>query len=112
MRRSPRRLLIRSYRGTVPPDEIERLRVENVELRRRIELAESTIDELRRDAIARRAEVRALAEALPIAMSRHALVRAMLRDVRDHPDKRGVVARAVRKLGRAPRKAARMLLRP
>lgn len=52
-----------------------------------------------------------MAEALPTAMSRHALVTGMLRDVRHHPDKAGVVGRAIRKLGRAPRKAVRLVLR-
>ena len=95
----------------MPSDEIERLRAENLELRRRIDIAQAAIDELRADAIARRAEVRELAEALPVAISRHALMRQMLGDVRHHPDKRGVVLRAIRKLGRAPRKAVRLALR-
>ena len=91
--------------------EIDGLTAENAELRRRVELAEQQIGSLRADALQRRAEIRAMAEALPTAMSRHALVMGMLRDVRDHPDKAGVVGRAVRKLARAPRKAVRMVLR-
>ncbi len=91
------------------PDELEALRAENTELRRRVEHAERAIAELRGESLARRAEVRSLAEQFPAAMSRHALVTGMLRDVRHHPDKRGAVGRAVRKLGRAPRKAARLL---
>ena len=90
-------------------DDPEHLRAENAELRRRVEAAEAMIEELRAESVARRAEVRRLAEQLPLAMSRHALVRQMLRDVRAHPDKAGVVRRAVRKLGRAPRKALRIL---
>ncbi len=82
---------------------------ENAELRRRVERAEEQIEVLRAEALVRRAEVRSLAEALPAALSRHALVTKMLRDVRHHPDKRGVVQRGVRKLGRAPRKAVRLL---
>lgn len=89
----------------------EALAAENVELRRRIEIAEATIAELRAEALERRAEVRRLAEALPTAMSRHALVMGMLRDVRHHPDKAGVARRGLRKLGRAPRKAVRIVLR-
>ena len=89
---------------------MDRLRDENTELRRRVEAAEQVIEELRAQALQRRAEVRALAEALPKAMSRHALVRGMLHDVRHHPDKGGVLKRGVRKLGRAPRKAARIIL--
>lgn len=99
----------------MPSADIDRLAAENAELRRRLELAHEQIDVLRSEALARRAEVRSLAEALPTAMSRHALVMGMLHDVRHHPDKAGVLRRAVRKLGRAPRKAARLLrqrLRP
>ena len=91
--------------------EIDRLSAENAELRRRVDTAEQQIATLRDEALARRAEVRAMAEALPTAMSRHALVTGMLRDVRHHPDKAGVFGRAIRKLGRAPRKAARLVLR-
>ena len=94
-----------------PDQELEELRAENVELRRRVETAETMIADLRAEALVRRTEVRQLAEALPAAMSRHALVWGMLRDVRHHPDKAGVLKRALRKLGRAPRKAMRILLR-
>ena len=87
----------------------EELLAENAELRRRVDAAERSIAELRAEALARRSEVRRLAEELPLAMSRHALVKAMLRDVVHHPDKAGAVERAVRKLGRAPRKLVRML---
>lgn len=90
--------------------EIERLSAENAELRGRIVAAEQQIATLRTEALARRAEIRSMAEALPAALSRHALVMGMLRDVRHHPDKGGVASRAIRKLGRAPRKAARLLL--
>ena len=93
----------------MPPTDLAALQAENAELRRRVELAEGEIAELRRDALARRAEVRSLAEAFPAAMSRHALVTGMLRDARHHPDKKGVAARAFRKLGRAPRKAVRLV---
>ncbi|TPW15762.1 MAG: hypothetical protein FD127_591 [Acidimicrobiaceae bacterium] len=89
--------------------DLDRLRAENDELRRRVELAEQQIGVLRDEALARRAEVRTMAEALPSAMSRHALVGEMLHDVRHHPDKRGALGRAVRKLGRAPRKLARIV---
>ena len=89
--------------------DLTALQAENAELRRRVELAEHEIAQLRTDALARRAEVRSLAEAFPAAMSRHALLTGMLRDVRHHPDKKGAFGRAVRKLGRAPRKAARLV---
>jgi hypothetical protein len=79
------------------------------ELRRRADLAETSIDELRSEALDRRAEVRALAEALPVVMSRSALLRSMASDAWHHPDKPGVLRRGVRKLARAPRKALRVL---
>jgi len=93
----------------MPSADLDALRAENAELRRRVELAEHEIQQLRTEALQRRAEVRSLAEAFPAAMSRHALVTGMLRDVRHHPDKAGAFRRGVRKLGRAPRKAARLV---
>jgi septal ring factor EnvC (AmiA/AmiB activator) len=90
-------------------EDLAALRAENAELRSRVELAEREIAQLRSEALARRAEVRSLAEAFPAAMSRHALVIGMLRDVRHHPDKKGALSRAIRKLGRAPRKAVRLV---
>ena len=96
---------------TTGHDELTRLtqlEAENSELRRRVDLAECAIARLRAEALARRAEVRSLAESFPAAMSRHAVLTAMMRDVRHHPDKRGALRRAVRKLGRAPRKFVRM----
>ena len=94
----------------MPPTELEDLRAENVELRRREQLAAAAIEELRAGAIVRRAEVRAMAEALPAEVSRHALIRSALADAVRHPDKAGVARRAVRKLGRAPRKLLRVAL--
>jgi len=90
-------------------NELDRLRTENEALRSRVEAAEQTLAELKIEALERRAEVRALADELPAAMSRRAVLSAMLRDVVHHPDKPGVVKRAAAKLGRAPRKLARML---
>ncbi len=92
-------------------EDPDAFRAENAQLRERVELAEREIASLRADALARRAEVRSLAEAFPAAMSRHALLTEMLRDLRHHPDKTGAAARAIRKLGRAPRKAIRLLRR-
>jgi hypothetical protein len=91
--------------------EIDGLSAENDELRRRVHAAEQQIEALRGEALQRRAEIRAMAEALPTAMSRHALVTGMLRDVRHHPDKAGALGRAMRKLARAPRKAVRLVFR-
>jgi Tfp pilus assembly protein PilO len=92
-----------------PTDEIDRLRAENEALRSRVEAAEAALQTLRVEAMERRREVRALAEDLPAAMSRHALVSGLVRDAVHHPDKAGVARRALAKLGRAPRKLARML---
>jgi chromosome segregation ATPase len=93
---------------TSPPDDLAELRRENEELRRRVATAEAALAELRAEALARRAEVRSLAEELPTAMSRRTVLAAMLRDVRHHPDKRGVIRRGFAKLARAPRKAVRV----
>jgi cell division septum initiation protein DivIVA len=95
----------------VPVAEIERLERENAELRRRVAEAEQAIAELRESSAARRAEVRSLAEQLPAAVSRRVILRSMVADVVRHPDKVGAVQRALHKLGRAPRKAARVALR-
>lgn len=84
------------------------LQTENAELRRRLDLAEAALDELRAEAQQRRTEVRILAESLPTAVSRHAVLREMLRDARHHPDKSGVVRRGAAKAYRAPRKAIRL----
>jgi hypothetical protein len=89
-----------------PSSDLER---ENAELRRRLIVAETALGGMRVEALARRAEVRALAESLPTAMSRHALLRSMAHDARHHPDKAGVVKRAIAKAGRAPRKAVRLV---
>jgi hypothetical protein len=85
------------------------LLAENAELRQRVEAAEAAIAALRTEALARRAEVRAMAEALPAEISRRTLVRTMFTDALHHPDKAGVVRRGARKLGRAPAKAVRIV---
>ncbi len=89
---------------------------ENAELRRRLDVAEGALIEMREEALARRAEVRVLAESLPVEMSRRAMLRVMVSDARHHPDKAGIAkriparaVRAVRKVGRAPRKAVRLV---
>lgn len=91
------------------PAELDRLRAENDQLRSRVEAAEQALADLKVEALDRRAEVRALAAELPAELSRRAVLSAMFRDAVHHPDKPGVVKRAVAKLGRAPRKLARML---
>jgi hypothetical protein len=83
------------------------LRAENDELTRRLELVDAELRQLRDETLARRAEVRALAEALPLAVSRRTLLGQMVRDVMGHPDKGRMTGRAVRKVGRAPGKLVR-----
>ena len=92
-----------------PELDVVRLRADNEELRRRVDAAEAAIAVLRAEALARRAEVRAMAEALPAEISRRTLVRTMFTDAIHHPDKAGVVRRGTRKLGRAPAKAVRIV---
>ena len=70
-----------AYLGTVPESDLDRLRDENTELRRRVEQAEAELAELRTESLARRAEVRRLVEALPAATSRKALLRALVGDL-------------------------------
>jgi hypothetical protein len=96
----------------VDDDEPGRPGAEHADLRRRVEEAEAVIEELRAEAIARRAEVRALAESLPAAMSRRVVLRAMVVDVYHHPDKVGAAKGAARRLGRGGRKALRAAVRP
>jgi chromosome segregation ATPase len=95
----------------VSSEELDHLRSENAELRRRIEVVQTEIDELRADAQQRRAEVRQLVADLPTVVSRKAVVREMLREGASHPDKSGVFGRALRKIGRGPRKIVRLITR-
>ena len=87
------------------------LQAQNAEMLRRLDSAEQTIEQLRAEALQRRAEVRTMAEALPTAISRNSLLKSMASDVRNHPDKVGVATRGMLKLGRAPRKAMRILFK-
>ena len=91
--------------------ELDHLRSENAELHRRLEATRTEIDELRAEALQRRAEVRQLVADLPTVVSRRAVVREMVREGAQHPDKPGVVGRGLRKVGRAPRKAFRLITR-
>jgi len=96
---------------TVSSDELDHLRSENAELRHRLETTRGEIDELRTEAQQRRHEVRQLVADLPTVVSRRVVVREMFREGANHPDKPGVVGRALRKLGRGPRKAIRLITR-
>ena len=92
-------------------DELDHLRSENAELHRRLETTRGEIDELRADALQRRDEVRQLVADLPTVISRRAVVREMVREGVNHPDKPGVFGRGLRKIGRGPRKAIRLITR-
>ena len=87
--------------------ELEMLREENVDLRRRVVAAEAAIAELRAEALERRQQVRALVADLPVAMSRKTLLRQVLTDAVRHPDKMGVGVRTVNKVRRTARNALR-----
>ncbi len=80
-------LLIAPYLYHVDPQTPERLELENAELRARVELAEQQIAVLRQEAIARRSEIRALAESLPAAVSRRAVITSIAADLRAQPAK-------------------------
>ena len=88
-------------------DELQMLRAENADLRRRVEAAEAAIGMLREEALQRRQQVRDLVADLPVAMSRKTLLRQVVSDAIHHPDKKGVVVRAVNKARRGVRKATR-----
>lgn len=75
-----------AYLYQVSSDELDRLRAENTELRRRIGVVRSEIDELRAESLQRRDEVRKLVADLPAAVSRRAVIRQMFRRPRRHAD--------------------------
>jgi hypothetical protein len=95
----------------VSSEELDHLRSENAELRRRLEAVRIEIDELRAESLQRRGEVRQLVADLPTVVSRRTVVRQMVLDGAKHPDKPGVMGRAMRKLGRGPRKVLRLITR-
>jgi chromosome segregation ATPase len=95
----------------VSSEELDHLRAENAELRRRIDVVQAEIDELRAESLQRRSEVRQLVADLPTVVSRRNVLREMVHEGANHPDKAGVMRRAARKLGRGPRKAWRLLTR-
>jgi hypothetical protein len=68
---------------------------------------ERQLDRLQRESQERRQELRRIAAQLPATMSRRAIIRSVAADLRGAPNKGDVVARAVRKLARAPRRAFR-----
>ena len=88
---------------------LDELEAENAELRRRIDLVDCELDDLRAESFQRRQEVRTLAESLPAAESRKVLVTQMVNDLRHHPDKKRMAGRAWQKLLRGPRKLARSI---
>jgi hypothetical protein len=62
----------------VSSEELDHLRSENAELRRRIEIVRAEIDQLRAESLQRRDEVRRLVADVPTVVSRRAVVRQML----------------------------------
>lgn len=69
--------------------------------------SDEVLDRLQAESTARAEELRAIAEQLPATMSRRALLRAFVADVRDSPNKRAIVSRAASKIARAPVHAAK-----
>ncbi len=69
------------------------------------------LEELERESDRRRAELQRLASQLPAEVSRRAVVSAAVRDLVHAPDKLHIVARGLRKLGRAPGALWRRLAR-
>jgi hypothetical protein len=63
---------------------------------------EARLAALERASEERRAELRAVLDDLPAALSRRALVAAAITDARAAPDKGAIVSRGLRKLGRIP----------
>lgn len=67
-----------------------------------VDTIEQRLDELQRESQERRAELRALAAALPEVTSRRALVSSMFRSVAEAPDKPLVAKRVALKVARTP----------
>ena len=88
---------------------VDELEAENAELRRRFDVVDGELDALRAESLARRQEVRELAESLPTAESRKVLLTQMANDLRNHPDKKRMAGRAWQKLLRGPKKLARSI---
>ena len=63
---------------------------------------EARLDELQRESLERRAELRAIAADLPVATSRRAYLSAMVRGFADAPDKPLVAKRILLKVVRTP----------
>lgn len=63
---------------------------------------EARLDELQRESVQRRAELREIAAALPQATSRRLLVKQMTREIVTAPDRASVAKRAVLKVLRTP----------
>jgi chromosome segregation ATPase len=66
-----------AYLYQVSSEELDHLRSENAELRRRVETVRAEIDQLRAESLQRREEVRRLVADLPAVVSRRAVVRQM-----------------------------------
>jgi hypothetical protein len=67
------------------------------------------LDELQRQSERRRQELQAIATQLPDAVSRRAVLRAMVADLRSAPGKADVLWRALLKIARVPLEAYRRI---
>jgi cell division protein FtsB len=66
-----------AYLYQVSSEDLDHLRSENAELRRRVEIVRAEIDQMRTESLQRRDEVRRLVADLPAVVSRRAVVRQM-----------------------------------
>jgi hypothetical protein len=66
-----------AYLYQVSSEELDHLRSENAELRRRVDIVCAEIDQLRAESLQRRDEVRQLVADLPAVVSRKAVLRQM-----------------------------------
>jgi cell division protein FtsB len=74
-----------AYLYQVSSEELDHLRSENAELRRRVETVRAEIDKLRAESLQRRDEVRRLVADLPAVVSRRAVVRQVFSRGSRHP---------------------------
>ena len=74
-----------AYLYQVSSEELDHLRAENAELRRRMEMVRAEIDQLRAESLQRRDEVRRLVADLPAVVSRKAVIRQMFVRGGRHP---------------------------
>lgn len=69
------------------------------------------LDRLQVESMARRTELRSIAEQLCEVQSRRVVLRSVVADMRAHADISDIVTRAARKIARAPRSILRRIQR-